>query len=73
MPMTAHKEAGRRHATPDPRMHARLESLRERHAALDAQLGELTRHPSVSDREIVDVKRRKLQLKDEISRLDAPR
>ena len=52
-------------------MTAHLEKLRERHAALDAELGQLARHPSASDREIVDVKRRKLQLKDEISRLSS--
>lgn len=50
-------------------MNARIESLRERHANLDARLGELSRHPSVSDREVADLKREKLRLKDEIERL----
>ena len=51
-------------------MTAHIEKLRERHAAVDSQLGKLSRHPSASDREIVDLKREKLRLKDEITRLD---
>ena len=50
-------------------MSARIESLRERHASLDARLGELSHHPSAPDDEIVHIKREKLRLKDEIERL----
>ncbi|MEI8145517.1 MAG: DUF465 domain-containing protein [Alphaproteobacteria bacterium] len=46
-----------------------LSELERRHAALDRQLSDLISHPSAADVEIADVKRRKLLLKDQITRL----
>ena len=50
-------------------MTAHIDRLRERHAAVDGQLGELAQHPSADDTEITKLKREKLRLKDEIERL----
>ena len=50
-------------------MNAHIERLRERHANVDTRLDELSRHPSASDQEMIDLKREKLRLKDEIKRL----
>jgi hypothetical protein len=48
---------------------AHLAELKERHSALEAQLAEARAHPSIDDLQIVELKRRKLLLKDEIARL----
>ena len=50
---------------------AHIEQLRERHSALESELMALISSPSSSDRELADVKRQKLRLKDEIHRLKA--
>ena len=47
----------------------RIESLRTRHAALEAELEEMMLRPMPSPEDVHRVKREKLKLKDEISRL----
>jgi hypothetical protein len=46
-----------------------LAELERRHRALDAEIAEARAHPSVDDLQIVELKRRKLLVKDEIARL----
>jgi hypothetical protein len=46
-----------------------LVDLQKSHQALEDQLAEAMLHKAVDDLEIVDLKRRKLQIKDEIERL----
>ena len=48
---------------------AHLAELVRRHRALEAEITEARSHPSVDDLEIVELKRRKLLVKDEIARL----
>jgi hypothetical protein len=46
-----------------------LSELQRRHSALEAEINELRAHPSADDLTLVELKRRKLQVKDEIARL----
>jgi hypothetical protein len=46
-----------------------LEDLEQRHRALEAELIEIMAHPAADDFKVAELKRRKLQLKDEIARL----
>jgi len=46
-----------------------LAELEQRHSSLEHQIREALRHPSIDDLELADLKRRKLQIKDEIVRL----
>jgi hypothetical protein len=46
-----------------------LADLEQSHQALEDQIAEAMLHKAVDDLEIVDLKRRKLQIKDEIERL----
>ena len=46
-----------------------LADLEQRHRMLEDELAEALRHPSMDDLELRELKRRKLQLKDEIARL----
>ncbi len=46
-----------------------LAELQRRHEALKREIEEATAHPGTDDLEITEMKRRKLQIKDEISRL----
>lgn len=48
---------------------AHLASLEKKHGDLEVELRSATGRPSVHDEAIVDLKRRKLRLKDEIERL----
>src|SRR4030081_2699358 len=48
---------------------AHLAELERRHRALEAELNEARAHPSIDDLEIVELKRRKLLVKDEIALL----
>lgn len=48
---------------------AHLSSLEKKHGELEAELRSVLGQPSVHDQTIVDLKRRKLRLKDEINRL----
>jgi hypothetical protein len=46
-----------------------LAELAQQHRTLDDELAEALRHPSVGDFTLAALKRRKLQLKDEMARL----
>ena len=46
-----------------------LAELEKKHQALEAELADALAHPSVDDATIVELKRRKLHVKDEIARL----
>ena len=48
---------------------AHLESLQKKHVALEEELQVAMTSPSMDDREIAEIKRRKLRIKDEIQRL----
>jgi hypothetical protein len=50
-------------------MQSHLAELERKHEALEAELADAMAHPSVDDATIVDLKRRKLHVKDEIARL----
>jgi hypothetical protein len=50
-------------------MQSHLAELEKRHQALEAEISECLTHPAVDDLKIVGLKRRKLQVKDEIARL----
>jgi hypothetical protein len=46
-----------------------LAELEKRHQALEQEITEALTHPSTDDLRIVELKRRKLHVKDEITRL----
>lgn len=46
-----------------------IAELERRHAALERQLEEAAQHPSIDPVQVKELKRRKLYIKDEISRL----
>ena len=48
---------------------AHLAELEKRHQALEQEITEAMAHPSTDDLKIVELKRRKLLVKDEIARL----
>ena len=48
---------------------AHLVELERRHQALEQELNEAMAHPSSDNLKVAELKRRKLQLKDEIARL----
>ena len=48
---------------------AHLAELERRHRALEDEISEALAHPSIDDLKVVELKRRKLQVKDEIARL----
>jgi hypothetical protein len=50
-------------------IHAHLVELEKRHRALEEEITEAQMHPSADDLKIAELKRRKLQVKDEIARL----
>ncbi len=50
-------------------LQSHLVELQKRHSDLERKLEEAMRHPSMDSLAIADLKRRKLQLKDEIKRL----
>lgn len=52
-------------------MNTHLAELEKRHRALEAEINEARAHPSVDNLQIVELKRRKLLVKDEIARLQA--
>ena len=49
---------------------AHLAELERKHQALETELADAIAHPSVDDSTIAELKRRKLQVKDEIARLN---
>lgn len=50
-------------------MQSHLAKLEERHQALESEINDCLTHPAVDDLKVVELKRRKLLLKDEIERL----
>jgi hypothetical protein len=50
-------------------MQSHLAELEKRHQALEDELSECLTHPAVDDLRVVELKRRKLQVKDEIEKL----
>jgi len=48
---------------------ARLNELRQKHESLSKQVDEAQRHPGIDDLEITSLKKQKLRIKEEISRL----
>jgi hypothetical protein len=48
---------------------AHLAELERRHRALEDEINEALTHPSADDLKVAELKRRKLQVKDEIARL----
>ncbi|HZC54632.1 MAG TPA: DUF465 domain-containing protein [Xanthobacteraceae bacterium] len=46
-----------------------LAELEKRHEALKQQISEALTHPSTDDLQLLEMKRKKLQVKDEIARL----
>ncbi|HKS85506.1 MAG TPA: DUF465 domain-containing protein [Pseudolabrys sp.] len=50
-------------------MQSHLAELEKRHQALEDEINECLAHPATDDLKIVELKRRKLQVKDEIERL----
>jgi hypothetical protein len=46
-----------------------LAELQRRHADLESKIRDAIAHPSVDDAEVAELKRRKLQLKDEIAKI----
>ena len=49
---------------------AHLGELAAKHRALEAELEECLAHPASTDAEIAELKRKKLRIKDEISKLE---
>ncbi|TWF55058.1 YdcH family protein [Neorhizobium alkalisoli] len=50
---------------------AHIASLEKKHVALEEELQNILASPSSDDREIADIKRRKLRIKDAMQRLKA--
>ncbi len=50
---------------------AHIASLEQKHGALEEELQSVLASPSADDRQIAEIKRRKLRLKDELQRLKA--
>ncbi|MDB5603066.1 MAG: hypothetical protein JWN71_5110 [Xanthobacteraceae bacterium] len=50
-------------------MQSHLAALEQRHRTLESELNDAIMHPSTDDLKIAELKRRKLLLKDEITRL----
>jgi hypothetical protein len=50
-------------------MQSHLAELEKRHQALEDQISDCLMHPATDDLTIVELKRRKLQVKEEIERL----
>jgi len=51
-------------------LQAHLGELNAKHKALEAELADAINHPASSDAEIAELKRKKLKIKDEITRLE---
>ncbi len=52
-------------------MSSHLEELRKKHQSLSEQVEEAQRSPAVDDLSITDLKKQKLRLKEEITRLQS--
>ena len=53
-------------------LQAHLSELISKHKALETELADAIAHPASTDQEIAEIKRRKLKIKDEITRLESP-
>jgi hypothetical protein len=51
-------------------LQAHLSELISKHKALEMELADAIAHPASTDQEIAEIKRRKLKIKDEITRLE---
>ncbi len=49
-----------------------LAELERKHDALEREIQEAALHPAIDDTKVAELKRRKLHLKDELSRLRRP-
>jgi hypothetical protein len=49
---------------------AHLSELASKHQTLEAELADALAHPASSDAEIAELKRKKLRIKDEITKLE---
>jgi hypothetical protein len=63
--------ASRRSKQEEPTMqlHNHLTELERKHQALEREIQDALAHPSTDDTRVAELKRRKLHLKDEITRL----
>ena len=52
-------------------LQAHLSELISKHRTLEKELADAVAHPASTDAEIAEIKRRKLKIKDEITRLEA--
>ena len=52
-------------------LQAHLSELISKHRALEKELADAVAHPASTDQEIAEIKRRKLKIKDEITRLES--
>jgi hypothetical protein len=52
-------------------MQEHLVELKAQHRALEQEIADAVAHPSTDDIKITELKRRKLQVKDEIARMQA--
>jgi hypothetical protein len=50
-------------------MQSHLAELEKKHRALEAELNDCLAHPAIDDLRIIELKRKKLSVKDEIERL----
>jgi hypothetical protein len=50
-------------------LESHLDELKRRHGDIEREISEAMLHPSVDDLEILELKRRKLAIKDEIEKL----
>ncbi len=50
-------------------MQSHLAELEKKHQALEAEINDCLAHPAVDDLKVVELKRKKLLVKDEIERL----
>jgi hypothetical protein len=51
-------------------LQAHLSELAAKHKALETELAEAMAHPASTDAEIAELKRKKLKIKDEMTRLE---
>lgn len=51
-------------------LQSHLSELLSKHQALEKELADAMAHPASTDAELADIKRKKLKLKDEITRLE---
>ena len=52
-------------------LQAHLSELISKHRALEKELAEAIAHPASTDQEIAEIKRRKLKITDELTRLES--